>query len=248
MLKCVAIDDEPNNLELLSNLIRLHGGNTDLCATAGSVESGCLAISEHKPDLVFLDIEMPDGTGFDLLKRLGKIDFKVIFITVHAQYAIDAFRYCALDYLLKPLSPAHFIAALEKARESIDKQDQDLQLKTLLGNMSTAASRKKKIVLKTMDRIYAMHADEIVRMEADGNYTTIYLANGKKIMVSRLIKEFDELLSAEGFVRVHQSHLVNMEFLFCFEKQENHIIMKDESIVPVSTRKKEYVLSLLNKH
>jgi two-component system LytT family response regulator len=247
MLKCIAIDDEPNNLELLSNLIRLYGGNASLIATAGAVESGCQIILEHKPDLVFLDIEMQDGTGFDLLTRLGKIDFKVIFVTVHAQYAIDAFRYCALDYLLKPLSPMHFIAALEKARQSIDKEDQELQLKTLLSNMSAAASRKKKIVLKTMDRIYTMHADEIVRLEADGSYTNVYLENGKKIMVSRLLKEFDELLSGEGFLRVHQSHLVNMEFLFCFEKQENHIVMKDESIVPVSTRKKEYLLSLLNK-
>ncbi len=244
MLRCIAIDDEINNLELISNLIRLYGGEVQLAAVADSVESGCQKILEHKPDIVFLDIEMQDGTGFDLLKRLGTIDFKVIFVTVHEKYAIDAFRFCALDYLLKPLSPNHFIAAIGKAKTAIDKNEQHQQLKTLLSNISNPLP-KKKIVLKTLDRIYTVLTGEIVRMEADGSYTHVYLADGKKIMVSRLLKEFDELLCDEGFKRVHQSHLVNMEFLFCFEKQENHIVMKDDSIVPVSSRKKEYVLGML---
>jgi two-component system LytT family response regulator len=246
MLKSILIDDEVNNVELMSNLIRLYGGNVSIVATADSVGSGYEKIMEHKPDVVFLDVEMQDGTGFDLLTRLGTIDFKVIFVTAHEQYAIDAFRFCALDYLLKPVAPAQLIAALEKAQQAINKTDQDAQLKALLNNLSQQAARKKKMVFKTLERIYTVNINEIIRMESDGSYTSVYLTDGKKILVSRLLKEFDVLLSAEGFLRVHQSHLVNMEFVFCFEKQQNHIVMQDESIVPVSSRKKEYVLNLLN--
>ncbi|MDQ3109224.1 MAG: LytTR family DNA-binding domain-containing protein [Bacteroidota bacterium] len=245
-INCVIIDDEINNRKVISKLLGLYGENISVAGTAGSVEAGYREILQHKPDLVFLDIEMQDGTGFDLLKRLDRIDFKIIFITAHQQYAIDAFRFCALDYLLKPVSRAHFITALEKARQSINKGEQEFQLQTLLDKISASASHKKKIVLKTMDRVYTVNTSEIVRMEADGSYTNVYLVDGKKILISRSLKEFDGYLSDEGFIRVHQSHLVNMDFLFCFEKQENHLVMKDHSIVPVSSRKKEYVLGLLN--
>lgn len=246
MIKAIVIDDETNNQELICNLLKSYAENIQVLAVAGSVESGYQAIIEHQPDLVFLDIQMPDGTGFDLLKKFDKINFKVIFVTAHQEYAIEAFKYSALDYLLKPLSPSNLISAIKKVEESFNSDELNLKLKTLLSNITEPAKTKRKIVLKTMERIYSVDLNDVIRFESDGGYTKVYLLDGKRIMVSRTMKEFDDLLSDVGFLRVHNSHLINMNYLFCFEKTEGHIVMKDDSIVPVSNRKKEQLLELLN--
>jgi len=243
MINALIIDDEANCIELVSNLIELSDSKIKIIATANSVETGYRAILEHKPDLVFLDVQMQDGTGFDLLNRLNGIALKVIFITAHEQFAINAFKYSAIDYLLKPISPIDFMTALNKVKETISNDDLRLQLKTLSYNI--IQSTNKKIVLKTLDKIYAVQASDIIRMESEGSYTTVYLVDGKKVTVSKLIKDFEELLSENGFIRVHQSHLINMSHLFYYEKSEHMVFMKDESSVPVSSRKKEQVMKLI---
>ncbi|MES2589299.1 MAG: LytTR family DNA-binding domain-containing protein [Bacteroidota bacterium] len=245
MIKAVIIDDEPNNSELISNLLQKFCKEVEICGMADSVQSGYACIEENKPDLVFLDIEMPDGTGFDLLSYFDTIDFKVIFITAHSEFAIEAFKVAAVDYILKPLSPPALISAVKKASEVISKSDLNQKVKLLLNQVS-AQNKDKKVVLKTLERIYSVNSSEIIRFESEGSYTTVYFQEGKKIVVSKLIKEFDEMLSAQNFARVHQSHLINMDYFFCYEKSDNHIIMKDNSEIPVSSRKKEYVLSLIN--
>lgn len=245
MIKAVIIDDEAGSIELTTNLLKLCGANVQVIGTAYSVESGYHLLLNNPPDLVFLDVEMKDGTGFDLLKRFGTIDFKVIFITAHQEFAIAAFKFSALDYLLKPVSPLDFVAAVKKAEQAMSGEELNVKLQTLLYNINDQSRSRKKVVLKTIDRIYAIYAADIVRFESDGSYTTVYLNDGKKIMVSRLLKEFDEMLASNGFVRPHQSHLVNIEQMFCFAKTESHIVMKDESIVPVSARKKELMMSLI---
>jgi two-component system LytT family response regulator len=189
---------------------------------------------------------MPDGTGFDLLKLFDKIDFKVIFVTAHQEFAIEAFKYSALDYLLKPLSPVNLLAAVKKAEESMNNDELNLKLKTLIDNVGEPSKHKRKIVLKTLERIYSVDINDVIRFESDGGYTKAYLVDGKRIMVSKTLKEFEEFLTDVGFVRVHHSHIININHLFCFEKSENHIVMKDDSIVPVSNRKKEQVLEILN--
>jgi two-component system LytT family response regulator len=246
MIKAIIIDDESNNQELISNLLKNYAENIQVVAVANSVETAYAAIMEHHPDLIFLDIQMPDGTGFDLLKKFEKINFKIIFVTAHQEFAIEAFKYSALDYLLKPLSPTNLIEAVKKVEESMSSEDLNLKLKILLSNIAEPIKNKKKIVLKTMERIYSVDIDDIIRLESDGGYTKVYLLDGKRIMVSRTMKEFDDLLMDAGFLRVHHSHLVNMNHLFCFEKAEGHLVMKDESIVPVSNRKKDHLLELLN--
>lgn len=246
MIKAIIIDDETNNQELISNLLKSYAENIQVVALANSVETAYQAIMEHHPDLIFLDIQMPDGTGFDLLKKFDKINFKIIFVTAHQEFAIEAFKYSALDYLLKPLSPTNLIEAVKKVEESINSEDLNLKLKILLSNIAEPIKSKKKIVLKTMERIYSVDIDDIIRFESDGGYTKVYLVDGKRIMVSRTMKEFDDLLLDVGFLRVHHSHLVNMNHLFCFEKAEGHVVMKDDSIVPVSNRKKDQLLELLN--
>jgi two-component system LytT family response regulator len=242
MIKAVIIDDEAGNIELVTNLLKLCGMPVQVIATAYSVESGHQTLLNNPPDLVFLDVEMKDGTGFDLLKRFEAIDFKVIFITAHQEFAITAFKFSALDYLLKPVSPLDFVTAVKKAEQAIGGEEMNVKLQTLLYNINDQSRTRKKVVLKTLDRIYAIYASDIIRFESDGSYTTVYLSDGKKIMVSRLLKEFDDMLAPSGFVR---SHLVNIEQVFCFERSESQIIMKDESIVPVSARKKELIMSLI---
>jgi two-component system, LytTR family, response regulator len=246
MINTLIIDDEANSVELISNLISLSKTEIKVLATANSVETGYTAILEHKPDLIFLDVQMQDGTGFDLLNQLNGIALKVIFITAHEQFAINAFKYSAIDYLLKPISPMDFMSALKKAKETIHNEDLRTQLTALSHNISEPLNQNKKIVLKTLDKIYAVQSGEIIRMESEGSYTTIFLSDGKKVIVSKLIKDFEEILSDNGFMRVHQSHLINMNYLFCYEKSEHMIIMKDDSAVPVATRKKEIVLKHLH--
>jgi two-component system, LytTR family, response regulator len=246
MIKALIIDDESNNQELISNLLKSYCEKVEVVGTANSVESGYKAIQTLKPDLVFLDIQMPDGSGFDLLKMVKAIDFKVIFVTAHQEFAIEAFKFSAIDYLLKPLAPLNLIEAVKKVEESISKDDLNLKYQTLLSNVSEPTKNKRRIVLKTMERIYSVDVMDVIRFEADGNYTKVFLTDGKKIMVSRLIKEYDELLSDVGFLRVHQSHLINTNYLFFFEKAEGNVVMKDNSVVPVSNRKREQLMELMN--
>lgn len=246
MIKALIIDDESNNQELISNLLKSYCENVEVVGIANSVESGYKAIQSLKPDLVFLDIQMPDGSGFDLLKMIKSIDFKVIFVTAHQEFAIEAFKFSAIDYLLKPLAPLNLIDAVKKAEESITKDELNVKYQTLLNNVSEPTKNKRRIILKTMERIYSVDISEVIRFEADGNYTKVFLADGKKIMVSRLLKEFEELLSDVGFLRVHQSHLINTNYLFFFEKGEGNVVMKDNSVVPVSNRKKEQLMELMN--
>lgn len=169
-----------------------------------------------------------------------------LFPNQHHEFAINAFKQSAIDYILKPISSLDIITALNKAAQLLLVKDWDTRLKTLLENISEPVQQKQKIVLKTMERIYTVYLDEIIRLQAQGSYTEVYLKDKKKIVVSRQLKEFDELLSDAGFVRIHQSHLVNIQFIFCFEKAKNCVTMRDQSVIPVSLRKKESLLSILN--
>lgn len=242
MIKTVIIDDEVPNIELISNLIRLYAPQLEIAGVAGSVAEGSHVILKTKPELVILDVQMGDGTGFDLLRLIGNPAFKVIFITGHQEYAIQAFHFSAIDYLMKPVSPPDLMNAIRKAEEVISLEELRLKLQSLVSNMEEPSAKKKKIILKTLERVYAVGSHEIIRFESEGSYTTAYLANGQKILVSRLLKEFEDLLVSSGFLRVHQSHLVNLDFAFCFEKSDSILVLKDQSKIPVSSRKKDLLL------
>lgn len=245
-MRAILIDDEKSNLELTFNLLGLYCRQVQVVATAGSVEEGYQAILQHQPDLIFLDVQMQDGTGFDLLDRFPILNFKIIFITAHQDFALAALKRSAVDFLLKPLSPPDIIDAVIKAQNIVSGNEQAEKLKTLLENIQDSRSQKQKLVLKTMDRIYSVPVSDIIRFHSEGSYTEVYLKDGKKIVVSKLIKDFEELLSPENFIRVHQSHLVNVDFIFSFGKAENTITLTDDSTVPVSVRKKDSLMALLN--
>jgi two-component system LytT family response regulator len=213
-------------------------------AEAGSVSEAFDVISKKVPELLLLDINLPDGSGFDLLKRFDKINFKVIFITAFEEYAVRAFRYSALDYIMKPVQASELIAAVERAGESIEKDQMSMKLNALLSNID----KLKKIVLKTAESIHIIQVEDIVRCEADVNYTHFYLSNGKHLIVSRPLKEYDELLEPAGFFRTHQSHLINLEHILRYDRSEGGtLVMDDESAVPVSSRKKEALFSIFEQ-
>ena len=244
MISIVVIDDEPKAREAILSILSLSPIELNIIGEAGDVESAYELISTKSPDLILLDINLPDGSGFDLLKRFGKINFKVIFITAHQEHAIRAFKYSAVDYILKPITAGGLFSAIEKAAEEISKQETVLKLGTLLSNLE----KLKKIVLKTAESIHIINVSQIIRCEADVNYTTFFLQNEEKLLVSKSLKEYDELLGQAGFFRTHQSHLVNLDHILRYDKMDGgYLVMDDNSAVPVSVRKKEELFSLFEK-
>lgn len=247
MLRAVIIDDIETIRKKNSDLIKAHCPSVVIVGEGNSVESGIKAIQQFLPDLVFLDVEMPDGTGFDLLKKIKDIPFKVIFITGFEDFAIKAFRSSAIDYLLKPLQAEELIEAVQKAEKSIDKDAFELKFSALFSNLERSKSLQK-IILKTTEKIFSVNIQDIIRCESEKNYTTFYLQDGNKILVSNTLKDYETILSDTGFFRPHQSHLINMAYFDHYLKSDGgSIVMKDKSLVPLSVRKKDDFLVLLNK-
>jgi len=247
MLRAVVIDDietiRKNNIAI----IKSNCPNISIVGQADSVESGLQLIRQLVPDLVFLDVEMPDGTGFDLLQKLKPIAFKVIFITGHEDFAIRAFRFSAIDYLLKPLDAEELAEAVKKAEESLSKEVFDMKLSNLFANLERPKDLQK-IVLKTADRIYSVNIQDVVSCESDKNYTTFNFINAPKLVVSTNLKEYETMLAPYNFFRTHKSHLINMAYFDHFIKSDggNKIVMKNNLSVPLSVRKKEEFLVLLD--
>ncbi|MBN2237970.1 MAG: response regulator transcription factor [Bacteroidales bacterium] len=248
MIKAVCIDDEQLARESIIDLIKLSNQEIEIVGEAESVESAIQIIHTHHPDLVFLDIQLADGTGFDLLQKLTKINFKLIFITAYEEFALRAIKFSAIDYLLKPINPADFFAALSKAETIFEKENQHKQLEALISHLNPDEKKKKKLVLRTAESIHLIDIQDIIRCEANSGYTEFYLDSGKSILVSKGLIEFDELLSECGFIRTHQSHLININFIESYEKTDGgYILMRDKSNVPVSNRKKENMIRFFEK-
>jgi len=241
MISIAIIDDEQKARETIINILGLSNFEIEIVGEADSVDSAFKLIQEKAPDVVLLDINLPDGNGFDLLKKFDKINFKIIFITAHQEYAIQAFKFSAIDYILKPIRAAELFAAVEKAQDSFNKEETVLKISTLLSNLE----KLKKIVLKTAESIHIVNVQQIIRCQADVNYTTFFLEGDETLLVSKPLKEYDELLSNAGFFRTHQSHLVNLEHILRYDKKDGgYLYMDNKSIVPVSTRKKEELFRL----
>jgi two-component system LytT family response regulator len=249
MLRAIVIDDVDSIRTKNIDLIKTHCPNIAIIGQANSVKSGVSLIKQIVPDLVFLDVEMPDGTGFDLLQMLNPIQFKVIFITGYEDFAIRAFRFSAIDYLLKPLDPIELVEAVNKAEESMHKEVLELKLNTLFSNLERPKNLQK-LVLKTAEKIYSVNIQDIINCESDKNYTTFYFINAPKLVVSTTLKEYETLLKPFNFFRAHQSHLINMLYFDHFIKTDggNTIVMKNKNKIPLATRKKEEFLTLIGLH
>lgn len=246
MIRCVIVEDEEIARKVLKSLLAQYCPDVMVCAEADDVESGKAMINAFRPDLVFLDIEMPGGGGFKLLNSIEKSDFEVVFITAYEQFAIKAIRHAALDYLLKPVDPKELVAAVEKVNEAKYKKILKRQYDTLLKNLDPEQLVVRKISLSTADKIHLIEVDNIIRCESDNYYTIIYFKNGTNLLVSKTLKEMEQKLEEFDFVRTHKSHLVNMRNITNFIKDEMVVLMSDGTKVPVSKRKKEKILEVIN--
>jgi two-component system, LytTR family, response regulator len=237
MIKALIVDDESKALNLLKVTMERNFPGEFLVETAQGGEDGLNKLNQFKPDLLFLDIEMPMMSGFDLLAAKPDVDCKVIFTTAYNQYAIRAIRYNALDYLLKPINPAELKEAIARFQIQNNKKEvYSKQLENFFHN------KEKNLAITTYDGVVFLEVDKIIRCEADLNYTRFILVEGKTFISSKTLKEYEDLLSVHNnFLRVHRSHLVNMDFVLKF-RNEGSLVLKDQSIVPVSRRRKEDVL------
>jgi len=247
-MNVVIVDDEATVRNTIKSLLNENYPDINILATAGTIGEGYEAIEKYKPDLLFLDIELPDGTGFDLLKKFQQLPFKIIFVTGYHEYALDAIKVSALDYILKPVDTDELCLAVEKAREIINQAELQLKLEALNENLQ-GKKVLKRIILHTSDHLQLVSVSDIIRAEADSNYTSFTLSDGKHIMVSRTIKEFESLLSDSGMIRVHQSHLVNINFIDRFVRKDGgYLLLKDGTKIPVSPNLKKQVLQALTNH
>lgn len=247
MLRTIIIDDEALVRETISRLVEITCPQVKLVGEAVSVESGVRLIREVNPHLVLLDIRMDDGTGFDLLHAFPDIAFKVIFITAYEKYAVQAFRFAAVDFLLKPVNPEDLAAAVRRA-ETLIQEHFNCQLQALEENLRTEFRQKKKIVLKTQGNIYLVELQNVTHCESDGNYTLVHTVSGDRILITKTLREFDDMLCDSGFYRSHKSYLVNLTQVKRFEKQEGgYIILNNDGRVPVASRKRDELLELFEK-
>jgi len=243
MIRTIIIDDDRLVRELITSTVETYCPNVSIVAMAENVKSGVASINEHEPDLVLLDIKMPDGSGFDLIKHFDKPDFKVIFISGYMEYAIKGYKFSAIDYILKPIDEEELSLAINRADDVI-RYEEKMQFKSMGENIK-ALNKSDKIILKTSEHVHLVNTADIIRIEADGNYSTFFIENSRKVIVSKAIKEWEEILVDKGFHRIHKSHLINIHKLTYFDKTDSgDVIMSDGSVVPVASRKKEMLLNL----
>lgn len=248
MIRTLIIDDEVKARETIQNMLETYCPEVKVVGTAGSVKEGLLAVEKYRPELVFLDIKMGDGTGFDLLRQLENQDFFLVFITAFEEFAIRAIKFSALDYILKPLDPDELVSSVKKASHAIEKENVSMRLDALFDNLDVMSHRNKKIVLKTTNSVHLVNLADIIRCESEKNYTHFFTAEGEQITVSKTLKEYSELLADYNFYRVHQSHLINLTHVKRYDKQEGGIlVMDDESKIPVSFRRKEDLMKVFKR-
>lgn len=242
MLTAVVIDDMELARKALIQDIKDVYPELEILGEAGDVIHGSKLIKRTDPDLIFLDIHLSDGDGFDILEICNPVRGQVIFTTASDQHAIKAFKFSAIDYLLKPIDPALLLQAIIKSKENINRNQ--VQVNTFKDNYRNPS----KLVLHTAEVVKICQLEEIVRLEAMGNYTFFFFANGEKLLITKTLKEYHDLLHENDFLRVHQSHLINLHHLSSYIKSEGgYLLMKDDSRVPVSVRKKPMVIEAIEQ-
>jgi two-component system, LytTR family, response regulator len=246
MIKAIIIDDIEQARVTLKKDLGVYAPDVTVIGEANGVVEGAKLLKSTCPDVLFLDIQMQDGSGFDLLDILKDISFKIIFITATDAHAIKAFRYAAIDYLLKPVDPDELCAALAKFRHQ--KFNESENYKLLNDSLKNHQKPHERLALHTQDKIHIVNISDIIRCESNVNYTEFFFQNGKKLLVTKTLKDYEDLLSEQGFYRVHQSHLVNTRYIREFIKTDGgYLLLTDGSNVPVSTRKRPDVMKMLEE-
>jgi two-component system, LytTR family, response regulator len=247
MIKAIIVDDEKLNIENLSILIKKHCPEVIIAGSAESISEAKLIIESQKPHVVFLDIQMGTSSGFDLLKNITDRNFEVIFVTAYDKYGIQAVKFAALDYILKPIDTNELLLAIAKVKEKMAAQQSRRQLDFLVDYLKQN-DKPAKIALPQQQEVRYVPVADIVRCEAQNTYTWFFLSNNEKILVSKPLKEYDELLTPHGFIRCHQTHLVNPAFVKSFLKEDGGILFLQNAVkIPVSKQKKDFVKQALNR-
>lgn len=246
MLTAIIIEDNPDALHLLKSNIERHHPEIEIINTAQSVVEAAKILRKSQPDILFLDIMLGDGTGFDVLEIFPNLSSKLIFVTASDEYAIRAFKFAAIDYVLKPYSEDDLNKAIQRAKAQLQPNKERLSI--LKETLAAPEAKPDKISLHTLDKIIIVNLDDIVRCEADNNNTIFYLKDSPKVFVTKTLKYFADMLSSYEFLRVHQSHLVNIQFISAFIKTDGgYLLLKNKETVPVSVRKKVEVIEILDR-
>ncbi|MFD0863222.1 LytR/AlgR family response regulator transcription factor [Sungkyunkwania multivorans] len=246
MLTAVIVDDMPDALQLLKGDIEANHPEVTIVDTANSVVEAAKVLRKEQPDILFLDIMLGDGTGFDVLEIFPDLRSKIIFVTASDEFAIRAFKFAAIDYVLKPYSNEELAQAITKAKEQIQPNKERLDI--LKETLSAPEQKPNKISLHTLDKIIIVSLDDIVRCESDSNNTIFYLKDGQKVFVTKTLKYFADMLKNYQFLRVHQSHLVNVQFISAYIKTDGgYLMLKNDDNIPVSVRKKQEVMEMLDR-
>jgi len=247
-INSIIIDDEPNNIENIQSILQRLYPEINVVATATDAEYGIAAIDKLQPDLVFLDIQMPGRSGFDLLRAFSQINFEIIFITAYDHYGIQAIKFSALDYLLKPIDIEEFKSAIQKAKDKIASRQKNHSIENLLEYIKRGQNEPPKMALPTLEEIRYVPVTEIVHCQASNNYTIFHLENGEQILVCKTLKEFAQLLQTHRFIRTHQSHLVNTSFVKSYLKEDGGtLLLKDQTKIPISRQNRETVKEALSR-
>ena len=248
-LKAILVDDEQDSRTILSNYLAKYCKNVRLMAQCDSVKSGIKAIEEHQPDIVFLDIEMPYGNGFDLLDQVASITFETVFVTAYDNYAIKALNQSAAYYILKPIDIDELVAAVEKIQqEKANNPDYLQHAKVLLENIQANTDVPSKLMLPTLEGFEVVKPAQIMYCEADNNFTKFYLTDGRKLLICRTLKYFEDMLAGSQFVRIHRSHMINMDFVVRYTKGKGGFVtLENNTELEVAPKKKPELLAAFQK-
>jgi two-component system, LytTR family, response regulator len=243
-MTALIIEDMPQAVAVLEADLATYCPDVQVIGIAHSVVSAAKLLRQQRPDVIFLDILLGDGTGFDLLEIFPGLDARIIFVTASDEFALRAFRYAAVDYLLKPIEPEQLVDAVQRAKKQLAGTKESLSvLQEAINRPDVLPSR---ISLHTLERILVVEVEQIVRCEADDNNTRFFLNSGEKVFVTRTLKHFEQLLEGHGFVRVHQTHLVNFRYVRGLEKKDGgYLLLKNGDLIAISVRKKAEVMALL---
>jgi two-component system, LytTR family, response regulator len=244
-INTVIIEDEKNSAELLESIINDYCPNVEVGGIASSVEDGLTLIETSQPDIVFLDVDIINGTGFDILDKSKFLDFKIVMTTAHEKYAMKAFKYDVSEYLLKPYSPLDIINAVNKLRDKI--LEERLFSNILSSKKVSGQEEIKKIALPTSKGVSIFEVDKIVRLESDNTYTTISILDQKKTVLSKTMKYIESLLPSRKFYRVHDSHVINLDLVKEFNKEDCTVLLSNGESIPVAKRRKQEFLDIISK-
>lgn len=245
-IKAVIVDDELGARDILQKLLQRYCEEVQIVASVGDVDEAEKAIYTYKPDIVFLDIEMPDNNGFELLERFKSVNFEIIFTTAHEEYALKAFRYSTIDYLQKPIHYRYLIEAVSKYQQKAENKFHKERYELLFQNMQNNPNKIDKIGISTKEGFHAIDIKDIVYAKGCGSYTEVFLKTGKVIVASKRLKKIEALLVEYNFFKCHKSYIINLDYCSQYVKSQEYILMKNNDTIPLASRSKARFISLFH--